>query len=238
MTKKRKHKPPDFGADLEQLIDERDAAEAEAARLRVQWREKYMPEVEELIRFGEDRGHGWASFAGRTGLFSPRTREEEAQAKALSIPVVTREEHMLDMLYGMADEVKRGRELGYEISRLDRKIKETWEDARLFGMPGVINLKDRTRPDSSAYVYIGRGLLAGKERFVRSKWANPYSVKRYGQAEALKRYERDVRDGPLWDELPELEGKTLACWCKPEACHGDVLLRLVEERKRSIHRTA
>lgn len=97
-------------------------------------------------------------------------------------------------------------------------------------MPGVINLKDRPRPDSSAYVYIGRGLLAGKERFVPSKWANPYSVKRYGRAQALKRYERMIRGGPLWDELPELEGKVLACWCKPEPCHGDVLLRLIEER--------
>jgi hypothetical protein len=137
---------------------------------------------------------------------------------------------MLLAFYGMADEQIRIMELVHEVGRLNRRIKETWEEARLFGMPGVINLKDRPRPDSSAYVYIGRGLLAGKERFVRSKWANPYSVKRYGRAEALKRYERDVRNGPLWDELPELEGKTLACWCKPEPCHGDVLLRLIEER--------
>ena len=28
-------------------------------------------------------------------------------------------------------------------------------------------------------------------------------------------------------KLPELRGKNLACWCKPdEACHADVLLRL------------
>jgi hypothetical protein len=233
---KKKYKLPDFGADLERLIAERDAAEAEGARLRTEWYEKYMPEVEELIRYGEERRHGWA--VGRTGLFSPRTPEEEAEAKALMGHVVTREEQMLDMFYGMADEVKRDRELGYEISRLDRKIKKTWEGARLFGTPGVINLKDRPRPERSEYVYIGRGLLAGNERFERSKWANPYTVKRYGRAEALARYEQEVRGGPLWDQLPELEGKTLACWCKPEPCHGDVLLRLIEERKRSIRRSA
>ena len=26
--------------------------------------------------------------------------------------------------------------------------------------------------------------------------------------------------------LPELRGKDLACWCAPDACHGDVLLKL------------
>lgn len=27
--------------------------------------------------------------------------------------------------------------------------------------------------------------------------------------------------------LPELKGR-LGCWCKPEACHGDVLVELLE----------
>jgi hypothetical protein len=220
--KKKKRERPDYGAELERLVAERDAAEAEASRLWALWREKYEPEVEELIRYGEERGHAWA--VGRTGVYSPRTQEEQAAGPP------TREDVMLLAFYGMADEQIRIMELGREAGRLNRRIKETWEEARLFGMPGVINLKDRPRPDSSAYVYIGRGLLAGKERFVPSKWANPYSVKRYGRVEALKRYERMIRGGPLWDELPELEGKVLACWCKPEPCHGDVLLRLIEER--------
>jgi hypothetical protein len=145
---------------------------------------------------------------------------------------------MLFAFYRLADEKLRADELGHEAHRLERKIGEARENARLFSDLRVINLKDKPRPDSSEYVYIGRGQHAGKEHFPRSKWANPHSVKRHGRAEALARYERMVRNGPLWDELPELEGKTLACWCKPERCHGDVLLRLVEERKRSIHRTA
>ena len=73
---RRKPKPPDFGAEMERLVAEREAAEVEAARLGAQWREKYMPEVEELIRYGEKRKHGWA--VGRTGVYSPRTQEEQA----------------------------------------------------------------------------------------------------------------------------------------------------------------
>jgi hypothetical protein len=32
----------------------------------------------------------------------------------------------------------------------------------------------------------------------------------------------------LLNDLHELEGKTLGCFCKPLACHGDVLKDLVE----------
>jgi hypothetical protein len=31
--------------------------------------------------------------------------------------------------------------------------------------------------------------------------------------------------------LDELEGKTLGCFCKPEPCHGDVLLELLTQKK-------
>jgi len=32
--------------------------------------------------------------------------------------------------------------------------------------------------------------------------------------------------GPLIDYVPELRGLDLVCWCKPYACHGDLLLGL------------
>jgi hypothetical protein len=28
--------------------------------------------------------------------------------------------------------------------------------------------------------------------------------------------------------LHELKGKKLGCWCKPQACHGDILTKLIE----------
>lgn len=34
----------------------------------------------------------------------------------------------------------------------------------------------------------------------------------------------------ILQNLGQLKGKTLACHCKPLACHGDVLVELVDER--------
>ena len=92
----------------------------------------------------------------------------------------------------------------------------------------VINLKDKPRPNT--YVYIGRRQWCGKELFEASPWANYFSVKRYGRDEAIRRYEQKIRGKPeLMSRLGELKGKTLACWCTPAACHGDVLVRLADE---------
>jgi hypothetical protein len=75
-------------------------------------------------------------------------------------------------------------------------------------------------------VYIGRP----------SKWGNPYSTKDGTLAkhkvsslkEAISKYEEHVINTPdLFNSLHELKGKTLGCHCKPKACHGDVLVRLV-----------
>jgi hypothetical protein len=75
-------------------------------------------------------------------------------------------------------------------------------------------------------IYIGRG----------TKWGNPYAVG-FGQApgeegdsrqEAIRKYAYDFERGLLGGasfmrELEKLQGKRLACHCKPLACHGDVL---------------
>lgn len=81
--------------------------------------------------------------------------------------------------------------------------------------PRVVHCK-RERHD----VYIGRP----------SKWGNPYTVGRDGsRADVIARYELWLAGQPeLLAALGELAGKTLGCWCAPEPCHGDVLVRLAE----------
>lgn len=63
-----------------------------------------------------------------------------------------------------------------------------------------------------------------------SKWGNPFQIGRDGSRErVLKMYEVHIRRRPdLIAALPELVGKRLGCHCKPLACHGDILVKLLK----------
>jgi Domain of unknown function (DUF4326) len=95
------------------------------------------------------------------------------------------------------------------------------------------------RQDSN-HVYIGRNMSFYVDGAFGSKWANPFKVKKPGKTykkgnyysleDSLRLYEDHIRDSPdLMEALPELRGKTLGCWCKPNNCHGDILIKLVNE---------
>ena len=90
--------------------------------------------------------------------------------------------------------------------------------------------KDFTEWDSNDNtLYIGRDMTYYVPGTVKSKWSNPYSARKYGREKCLELYEEYVVcEQNLLDSLHELDGKILGCWCKPAACHGDVLVKLVE----------
>lgn len=69
-------------------------------------------------------------------------------------------------------------------------------------------------------VYIGRP----------SKWSNPFIIGRDGSRdEVIQKYrEWILTQLNLLKQLPELESKRLGCYCKPAACHGDVLVELLD----------
>lgn len=83
-------------------------------------------------------------------------------------------------------------------------------------MPRVLNRRRVGVP--SGAVYIGRG----------SKWGNPFAIGEDGdRAEVIEKYKTHLQHSPnLIASLGELKGKDLVCYCKPAACHGDVLLEL------------
>lgn len=71
-----------------------------------------------------------------------------------------------------------------------------------------------------------------------SRWGNPYSHLPQTSAlwrvdtreDAVRLYDEWVRRQPhLMKALHELKGKVLGCCCKPKQCHGDVLVKLVNE---------
>ena len=65
-------------------------------------------------------------------------------------------------------------------------------------------------------IYVGRG----------SKWGNPYTFANSGAVHPAIRFACEVL--PLMkDEVGELRGKNLACWCSLKSeCHADVLLEV------------
>ncbi len=69
-------------------------------------------------------------------------------------------------------------------------------------------------------IYIGRPSI----------WGNPFTIGRDGtREEVIAKYKIYItQNSELMSKLHLLSGKILGCWCKPKACHGDVLIELLE----------
>jgi hypothetical protein len=87
---------PSYEEELEKLSAELKAAEEQRARLDAQWRQKYMPDVEELIEFARRRKHPWAQKIGpeNEGIVKEtflvwlyRSTEEQCKIRALETDV-------------------------------------------------------------------------------------------------------------------------------------------------------
>lgn len=78
-------------------------------------------------------------------------------------------------------------------------------------------------------VYIGRQCNMGGWKLQKSKWHNPYTIKEHG-SNAILMYEIYIRHSSLINDIEELRNKRLGCWCKPDPCHGDILLKILNEK--------
>lgn len=75
-------------------------------------------------------------------------------------------------------------------------------------------------------VYVGR---KGRN-YEGSKWANPFYVKKYGLEKSLKKYTEYLHTSGLIDDIEELRGLNLGCWCVQTRnidgsprCHAQIL---------------
>lgn len=117
----------------------------------------------------------------------------------------------------------------------------------------VVNVKVKyIRPDykdlkewceSKDNVYIARrGVVfidtdKGKQRYPEkdSIFANPFKIGKDGDRnEVIDKYQKflldKIKNEKVYkDEFLKLKGKTLGCWCKPDNCHGDVIIKLLNE---------
>lgn len=72
-------------------------------------------------------------------------------------------------------------------------------------------------------VYIGRGSLFG----------NPFPIKNgQSRSNVIAMYKvwfyRQLKNIRFRVEVEKLKGKTLACFCKPLSCHGDIIVEYLE----------
>lgn len=109
------------------------------------------------------------------------------------------------------EEVRALKDMGIPVREIQVKITR------------VVNIKKETRFASQrsnpSYEYIGRG----------SYWGNPYSMFAEGESreEVIRKFKYDFDfdkfPNKKKSEVYKLAGKRLGCFCKPDACHGDVL---------------
>lgn len=91
----------------------------------------------------------------------------------------------------------------------------------------VINIKD----DEAYDVYIGRPSKYGNPFSHKEKTTAKYKVS--SRAEAVEKYREWILEGEgmyLLNNIEELRGKVLGCWCKPKKCHGDVLIEILKNK--------
>jgi uncharacterized protein DUF4326 len=87
------------------------------------------------------------------------------------------------------------------------------------------------------HLYIGRNMRislgCGQWCYLpNSKWHNPF--KSGDRDRIVYEYEDYARKRFSSDEILELKGKVLGCWCTPKPCHGDILIKLYRETSSII----
>ncbi len=120
--------------------------------------------------------------------------------------------------------------------------------------PKYKNLKEWM--DDENNVYIGRKGIVFIDgiRFPKkdSLWCNPFKIPKTlskdkslleskisneeERNKVLEKYKVYIKNklssSEEREELLKLKGKILGCWCKPEKCHGDILIELIEEYEK------
>lgn len=107
----------------------------------------------------------------------------------------------------------------------------------MIGQIDIVHIKDSKKRPGWQPVYIGRGrALAGYEH---AGLGNPFTIKEYGRGNSISHYKPWI-----WQQYqtdPQIKSKIdglakrvkagekleLVCFCKPQTCHGDILVAFV-----------
>lgn len=64
----------------------------------------------------------------------------------------------------------------------------------------------------------------------QSRWGNPFLIGKDGtRSEVIEKYRTYLLTRvDLLRDLEDMSGLYLGCWCKPLACHGDIIVEFIE----------
>ena len=91
-------------------------------------------------------------------------------------------------------------------------------------MTTVVN-KTKSKYD----VYIGRPSIFGNPFKMNSEADRKEVIEKYRKYV----YDKIKSDPKFLEKILELKGFRLGCFCKPAACHGDILVEIIEKYSKS-----
>ena len=85
------------------------------------------------------------------------------------------------------------------------------------------------------------GFYIGRRNGAKYHFGNPFPVEKYGRGVCIGMFEKWLRKEDyleveperrewILENLQQLVGKDLLCWCSPAPCHASVYFKLIEER--------
>ena len=106
-----------------------------------------------------------------------------------------------------------------------------------FIRPQYNNLQEWCDDENNAYVGRAGIVFINNERYpkISSPFCNPFKIdKNNTREEVLIKYKNYLEEllennDEMIEELLQLKGKNLGCWCHPESCHADILLKCINK---------
>lgn len=101
--------------------------------------------------------------------------------------------------------------------------------------PKYVDLKEWMSDNQNIYIGRKQIVFVNGTRYppVDSPFCNPFRLDK-NRSEAIAKFRKyfyqKLEDPVFRKQVLELKGKTLGCWCKPEACHGDVIVEWLEKQ--------
>ena len=142
------------------------------------------------------------------------------------------EGHPIMRLRQRVKEVKSFLSQGWTQSQLDRRRKIEK------GGVALANLSkgDDGEPIDSALLYWAEAEGRDEKITRGTDWGNPFVIGEDGDRETvISKYNKylEMKDGLLHRlKSGELSGKLLVCWCCPDGCHGETLMKKTKEANK------